>query len=87
MTDGSDDGRRLPGEVVEAVRRHADQPELAVYSLQVWAHSQPDWPDSPAVQAEAVGSALEDLPVDVIDAEGRAAFRNEVAGVYQCRDG
>jgi hypothetical protein len=78
---------RLPDQILEAVRRHAEEPELAVHSLKVWAGSQPEWQYDPAFEIDAVQGAVEDLPDNLIEAEGREAGQDVVASVFQERSG
>lgn len=77
---------RLPDRILEAVRRHAEEPELAVHSLKVWAVSQPEWRYDPAFEIDAVQDAVGDLPDDLIDAEGKDAVQEVVASVFRERD-
>jgi hypothetical protein len=74
---------RLPDQILEVVRRHAENPELAAYSLRVGSMAHPDWPDDRAAQVEVIDNMMADVPPDVVDEEGRAAIRDEVAAVYR----
>jgi len=76
------DEPRLSDEVLDAVRRHVDSPEIAAYSLCVGVTFHPEWPDDPAAQVEIIDDILTQIPRDLVDKSGREAaleaVRNEM---------
>lgn len=78
---------RMPDTLLEAARRHAEQPELAAYSLRVGAFAHPDWRYDPEFEVDTVRNILIDLPEDVMTSDGVDAVCRAAERVYRERDG
>lgn len=88
MPGGSFDGPpRVPDQVIEAIRRHAEEPEIAVHSLRVWGSSQSKWQFEAEFEIDAVRGALAALPENILRTEARKQVEEVVGTVYEKRDG